>query len=401
MKALDQSLTSALQSREQRAIRRRLPQPPPSPPPIDFSSNDYLSLATSPSLRDAFLRAAAAAPHGELLGSGGSRLLVPQRAHAALEARLAKFFDAPSALLFNSGFDANAGLFACVPQAGDAVILDELIHASVHDGVRASRVRDAQYNFANNDVRSFKHACERVLRDRPGAVDGKSSVFVAVESVYSMDGTFAPLKEIVDLLEHYFPCGNAYLIVDEAHATGIYGPNGAGRVAELGLQHRVFARLHTFGKALAGTGGALPWITLFQQSRSLHPTAILLVPPLVRDYLVNYARPLIYTTALSYANVIAANCSFDMLENGSASKVRTSTSLFPSPSDQPIPAFRATPFAFVALPVSPSTAPLQHPSVPSLPPSRAHDFEPGPKPTITDYPRAHRATSEALGVPPR
>lgn len=256
MTALERTISSALHKREQSLIRRRLPQPKSFPSPVDFSSNDYLSLSSSLELRAAFLRAAAAAPPRELLGSGGSRLLVPLRAHAALEARLAKFFDVPATLLFNSGFDANAGFFASVPQAGDAVILDELIHASVHDGVRASRARDCQYISSHNDVHALDDVCLRILRERPGVADGNNSVFVAVESVYSMDGTFAPLTEIVELLERRFPRRNAYLVVDEAHATGVYGPHGRGRVVELGLEQKVFARLHTFGKALAGTGGA-------------------------------------------------------------------------------------------------------------------------------------------------
>ena len=257
MSALEHALASALRSRERRAIRRRLPSTPASPPPVDFSSNDYLSLSSSTSLRAAFIRALASAPPTEVLGSGGSRLLIPQRAHSALEKRLATFFCAPVALLFNSGFDANAGFFATVPQPGDAVLLDELVHASVHDGVRASRACGAQYGFAHNDVGALEQACLRVLRECPGVKAATASVFIAVESVYSMDGTLAPLVEIVRTLDHLFPHGNAYLVVDEAHATGIYGPQGRGLVAALGLEDKVFARLHTFGKALAGTGGAL------------------------------------------------------------------------------------------------------------------------------------------------
>ncbi|CDO75115.1 hypothetical protein BN946_scf185010.g40 [Trametes cinnabarina] len=118
-----------------------------------------------------------------------------------------------------------------------------------------------------------------------------------------MDGTLAPLVQIVETVEELFPNGNGHVIVDEAHSTGVYGPGGRGLVAALGLESRIFARLHTFGKALAATG------------------AVLLVTPLVRDYLLNYARSLIYTTSLSNANIIAAECSFDMLEEGEAEKL--------------------------------------------------------------------------------
>ena len=298
MSALAQKLAAALASREDRDIRRRLPSPslslpppapdishsdastsastsatttkpaapasnkPTSPPraaaPADFSSNDYLSLSSSPLLRARLLSALNAAP--SILGSGGSRLLVYNYAHAALEARLARSFRAPAALLFNSGFDANAGFFACIPQPGDALLYDADIHASVHDGARASRVAPhLRRPFAHNDVRALRAALWELRAECPalgGSEGGEgSSVFVAVESVYSMDGTVAPLREMLGVMDEVFPARNAHLVVDEAHATGIYGPGGRGMVALLGLEDRVLARLHTFGKALAASGG--------------------------------------------------------------------------------------------------------------------------------------------------
>jgi 8-amino-7-oxononanoate synthase len=185
--------------------------------------------------------------------------------HAALEARLAKTFRAPAALLFNSGFDANAGFFACVPQPGDALLYDAAAHASVHDGARASRLAPRfRRPFAHNDVRALREALWelREEEERGGGALGEGSgggcsrsVFVAVESVYSMDGTVAPLRAMLDVMDEVFPARNAHLVVDEAHATGIYGPSGRGMVAQLGLEDRVLARLHTFGKALAASGG--------------------------------------------------------------------------------------------------------------------------------------------------
>jgi 8-amino-7-oxononanoate synthase len=255
---LESKLCAALASRDERLIRRRLAVP--STPgvaggPIDFSSNDYLSLSQSADLRAAFLAAANDAPPEAILGSGGSRLLVNPPTHAAFEARCERFFNAPAAILFNSGFDANAGFFSCIPQLGDAMVYDEHIHASVHDGVRASRARNSQFPFAHNNVHALETICRRLLRERQTLRQGESAIFVAVESLYSMDGTFAPLVAYADLLEALFPLGNAYLVVDEAHTTGIYGQQGRGLVCALGLEHRVFARLHTFGKALAGSGG--------------------------------------------------------------------------------------------------------------------------------------------------
>ncbi|KAF9483180.1 PLP-dependent transferase [Pholiota conissans] len=298
--ALSKSLAAALASRDARWIRRRLPDPNTSSsdsPLIDFSSNDYLSLSHSSKLRAHLLERLAGAP--DVLGSGGSRLLVNGRAHAALEARLAAFFRVETVLLFNSGFDANVGFFSCIPQPGDTIVYDEYIHASVHDGMRASRAK-AQFAFSHNSVPDIRRLLCRLLEERKGLLSGANSLFLSVESLYSMDGTFSPLREIADMLDELFPMKNAYLIVDEAHSTGIYGPQGRGRVAELGLEDRVLARLHTFGKALAATG------------------AVIATNVLIRDYLLNYARSLIYTTSLSYANIIAADCSFDMLTDGTA-----------------------------------------------------------------------------------
>jgi 8-amino-7-oxononanoate synthase len=246
--SLAAKLQAELDSRESRLIRRRLPEPTGTL--IDFTSNDYLSLSHSPILRSLFLSKLASAP--SVLGAGGSRLLVHGDAHTALEARLARFFRAPAALLFNSGFDANVSLFTCLPQPGDVVVYDEFIHASVHDGLRASRAT-ACCAFTHNDMFALRRALEHVKRSKTNET---SSVFIAVESVYSMEGTVAPLKKIVEMAEEFFPKGNGYVIVDEAHATGVYGPQGRGIVAMLGLEERVLVRLSTFGKALACTGGA-------------------------------------------------------------------------------------------------------------------------------------------------
>jgi 8-amino-7-oxononanoate synthase len=296
--ALSQKLSKALSSRDARLIRRRLPDPDASPSSfgsdrepskskslnsqclIDFTSNDYLSLTNSPHLRALFLRKLQNAP--DVLGSGGSRLLVNGRAHAEFEKRMKAFFcrgstgkntenpaRKPAALLFNSGFDANVGFFSCIPQPGDAIVYDEYIHASVHDGMRASRVESQlrlgfQHNSAQDLRRvlqslrvSFTGESSKESQDNASAFAmGRRSVFVSVESLYSMDGTLSPLREFIDVMDEVFPLGNAYLIVDEAHSTGIYGPKGRGRVAQLGLEGRVLARLHTFGKALGASGGA-------------------------------------------------------------------------------------------------------------------------------------------------
>ena len=330
--SLEKQLRAALESREVRHIRRSLP-PPADAALVDFSSNDYLSLSKSSELRSRFLEKLGSTER--ILGSGGSRLLINGPAHVRLEDRLRTFFSntdpAPQlappsrptltldALLFNSGFDANVGFFACIPQPGDFIIYDEYIHASVHDGMRISRARCTP--FQHNSIEDLEKLLLDLKNERPQLVDGNGSVFIAVESIYSMDGTIAPLADIIRLAESTFPTGNAYVSVDEAHSTGIYGPNGRGLVSLLDLQGRVFARLHTFGKALAGTGGKFARSDPVESALK-HEIAILLVPPLVKQYLINYARTLIYTTSLSHANIISANCSFDILESGLADEVQ-------------------------------------------------------------------------------
>ena len=220
----------------------------PQPGQIDFSSNDFLSLSTSAQLRDAYFT--------ELrdsnlpLGSGGSRLLDGNSIYAeALERDIASFHGAEAGLLWNSGFDANAGFFSCVTQPGDVIVFDELVHASVHDGMRLSRAAQT-VPFVHNSVADLR----RVLR-KVAELPSTCNVFIAVESIYSMDGDVAPLRMIVDTVNGTLGAERGHIIVDEAHSTGVLGLEGRGLVCELGLEKEVFARLHTFGKALAGNGG--------------------------------------------------------------------------------------------------------------------------------------------------
>jgi 7-keto-8-aminopelargonate synthetase-like enzyme len=254
---MDEAKASPLQAQLHRLLDRRRQQSKlrclkASPPgSIDFSSNDFLSLSTSPTLRAIFLDELTR--HTSQLGSTGSRLLDGNSVYAEnLEGDIAAFHNGPAGLLVNSGFDANVGIFSCLPQPGDIVVYDELIHASVHDGIKASRA-GRSLPFAHNSVLDLKNVLkECVLKSSVGP---SYNIFIAVESVYSMDGDLAPLTEIVEVMEALFPRKNAHLIVDEAHATGIYGDEGRGKVCELGLESKVFVRLHTFGKALACNGG--------------------------------------------------------------------------------------------------------------------------------------------------
>lgn len=253
---LELQLAQLLSRRRANSTLRTLTLPTPNQ--TDFSSNDFLSLSSNKVIKQAYLQ--------ELekqdlpLGSGGSRLLDGNSLYAeTLEKDIATFHNAKAGLLFNSGFDANAGFFACVPQPGDIILYDALIHASVHDGMRLSRAAST-IPFAHNCLRSLRSQLTALLSQSEHDLgerlrQGKAHVFVAVEAVYSMDGDVAPLRGIVEVVEEVLPRGTGYVVVDEAHATGVLGPMGRGLVCEEGLEGRVFARLHTFGKGVGCNGG--------------------------------------------------------------------------------------------------------------------------------------------------
>jgi 8-amino-7-oxononanoate synthase len=251
---LEQKLSSRLDARKSKSRFRQLTTSAPNS--VDFSSNDFLSLSTSPDLRNAFLLELNKSPHAHAfpIGSGGSRLLDGNSSYAdELERSIAQFHGAEAGLLWNSGFDANSGLFACIPQPGDVILYDELIHASVHDGMKLSRA-EKKLVFSHNSTEDLRRILIDVIKTTPNVKEGDANVFIAVESVYSMDGDIAPLVDIVRLTEELLPAGNGHIIIDEAHGTGVLGPLGRGLVSELGLEKKIFARLHTFGKSLACSG---------------------------------------------------------------------------------------------------------------------------------------------------
>src|SRR5712671_1327616 len=233
------------------------------PQGIDFSSNDYLGLSRHPALREAVIEAI---EQDGVVGAGGSRLLRGHHpAHARLEDFAAAFFDSDKALFFGSGFLANFAVFTTLLERHDAVIFDEHIHASVKEGIHASPA--ARYRARHNDSESFI-ACIRRAREK-----GARRLFIAVESVYSMDGDLAPLSELHGIARN----SDAIMVVDEAHATGVFGARGRGLGEN--FQNENWISVHTCGKAL-GVAGALVCASAE-----------------IIDYLVNKARPFIYSTA--------------------------------------------------------------------------------------------------------
>ena len=252
---LSSQFQSRLEKRKQASTFRTLRASDPGL--VDFSSNDFLSLSTSPVLRRRFLDELSSGDPATHLGSGGSRLLDGHSTYSeALEKDIASFHHSPDGLLCNSGYDANVAIFTTIPQPGDIIIHDELIHASVHDGMRMSRAAK-RLAFAHNSATDLRSKLERCISEDSSVRQGLKNIFIAVESVYSMDGDIVPLSEIVDAVNTLLPKRNGYIIVDEAHSTGIIGSQGRGLVCELGLESCMFIRLHTFGKALACGGGKL------------------------------------------------------------------------------------------------------------------------------------------------
>ncbi|QVE49247.1 pyridoxal phosphate-dependent aminotransferase family protein [Chlamydia crocodili] len=252
---------------------------------IDFTSNDYLGFARSLELKQAFSNTL---DHAYSLGSTGSRLLTGQSLLADhVEQYIAAYHHRESALIFNSGYTANLGLISALASQDDRVIHDVYIHASIHDGIRLSKAQSIP--FRHNDI---EHLEKRLSQPHCG------QTFVCVESVYSLHGSVSPLKTICELCKKY----SAHLIVDEAHSIGVFGDKGEGLVSTLGLQNDVAATVYTFGKALGIHGAAVVGSSL------------------LKDYLINFSRPFIYTTALPPHAFTMIHLAYQYNENATISR---------------------------------------------------------------------------------
>ena len=239
---------------------------------IDFSSNDYLGFAKSESIFDEthqFL----VDKNTKINGATGSRLLSGNHdLYTLVEKQIAEFHQSESALIFNSGYDANVGFFSSVPQRGDVVLYDEFIHASIRDGIQLSNAK--AFKFKHNDVEDVRSLLKRHSKL---VSESHNEIYVVTESVFSMDGDTPDLVTMSKTIKKH----NAIFVVDEAHAIGVFGEQGCGEIQRLGIEDEVFARIVTFGKGLG-----------------CHGAAILGSQKLI-DYLVNFARSFVYTTGLS------------------------------------------------------------------------------------------------------
>lgn len=300
MKNFPKSLTHKLQQREQNNALRKLPV---SNNLIDFASNDYLGFANSEEIFNQ--------THDYLLennikinGATGSRLISGNHnLYQIAEDFIANFHQSETALIFNSGYDANVGFFSSVPQRNDIILYDELCHASIRDGIQMSNSKS--YKFQHND---FNHLEKVIISQLETRNSKPENFYIVTESVFSMDGDAPNVEELINLCEKY----NCYLVIDEAHALGVFGNLGEGLIQYQGLQDKVFARIMTFGKGLGCHGAAI----LGSQE--------------LKSYLVNFARSFIYTTGLSPHSVATILIAYQYLksEKESIQKLKNNIQFF-------------------------------------------------------------------------
>lgn len=296
MEQFPKSLQQKLQQREEQNALRKLPV---ANDLIDFASNDYIGFSKNENIFHQ--------THQFLLdknikvnGSTGSRLLSGNHLlYQEAEEFIANFHKSEAALIFNSGYDANVGFFSAVPQRNDVIVYDELCHASIRDGIQMSNAK--AYKFGHNDFEELEKLLQKFISE-------SNEIYIATESVFSMDGDCPNMEQLISLSEKH----NAYLVIDEAHALGVFGNNGEGLVQSLGLQDKVFARIMTFGKGLGCHGAAV------------------LGSGELKSYLVNFARSFIYTTGLSPHSVATILQSYQHLttEKETLEKLKSNIVLF-------------------------------------------------------------------------
>ena len=292
---LPKKLHNKLESRKANNAFRHLGQPNNL---IDFSSNDYLGFSKSEVISEnttSYIKTKIGAQNG----ATGSRLLSGNHEfYTNLENTLCEFHNVDAALVFNSGYDANLGFFASVPQRGDIILYDEYSHASIRDGIQLSNAK--AYKFKHNNLEDL----EKHLQKYSNVSDKKSvEIYIITESVFSMDGDSPDTKTLIKLSKKY----SAHLVIDEAHAIGVFGQGL--------VDSSVFARIVTFGKALGCHGAAI----LGSQD--------------LKDYLINFSRALIYTTALPPHSIATIQCAYDELisdTDNAQKKLRTNISYFQS-----------------------------------------------------------------------
>jgi 8-amino-7-oxononanoate synthase len=283
MKKLPEKLQQKLDGRRAKNSLRQLRAPNSL---VDFSSNDYLGFSKNETIFNnshQFL-----IDHNIIQnGSTGSRLLSGNhRLYNSVEDMLSNFHNSEVSIIFNSGYDANVGFFSSVPQRGDIILYDEYIHASIRDGISMNHAKS--YKFKHNDLDSLE---KLMIRYSKGVSESDNAIYIITESVFSMDGDSPDLAKTSELCKKY----NAFLVIDEAHAIGVFGQYGAGLIQNLELEESIFARIVTFGKAMGCHGAAI------------------LGNERLKQYLINFSRSFIYTTALPPHSLATISASYNEL----------------------------------------------------------------------------------------
>ncbi|KAI0505429.1 8-amino-7-oxononanoate synthase [Xylaria bambusicola] len=268
---------------------------------LDLTTSDFLSLSRSGRIREAFLEELARCGDFRLSASGSRTQYGNYDYLLEVEREIAEFHNAETAWICHSGFFANVGVLEAIPLPGDAIVWDELSHASTILGLKVS-VAAHNISFKHNSPDSLRDVLTSLKNSDAAFVTGTKSILISVESVYSMEGDICPLKELVAIAKELFPAGNAQFIVDEAHSSGVLGPKGAGLVQLLRLEKDIAIRIHMCSKALGSTGG------------------VILCNKTVRSALVQYSRAMTFSGAPSVPMVASIRAGYKLLMTGQTQK---------------------------------------------------------------------------------
>ncbi|KAJ5496619.1 8-amino-7-oxononanoate synthase [Penicillium fimorum] len=293
---LEQSMDAA---REKHALNTLKPRWDDSV--LDLTTSDFLSLSRSGRIRQAFQEELASRGDFRLSASGSRTQYGNYDYLLEVEREVAAFHRAETAWICHSGLLANMAVLEAVPLPGDAIVWDELSHASTSLGLKLS-VAAHKISFQHNNIDSLRDVLSSLKETDPAFKTGGKSVLICIESVYSMEGDICPLREFVELAKELFPAGNAQFVIDEAHSSGVLGANGAGLVQLLGLEKDIAIRVHVCSKALGATGG------------------VILCNNTVRSALVNSARSLTYSGAPSVPMIASIRAGYKLLMNGETQK---------------------------------------------------------------------------------
>ncbi|CAG8948468.1 unnamed protein product [Penicillium salamii] len=296
---------------------------PPSPAKeslVDFGSNDTLSLSSSRLLSKEYLEELARNPDFTIAGKGGRLGGGPTQYQAELEEMIAQVHGAECATYFNSGYDANVAIWSSLPQKGDVVIHDVRSHASTWDGLRLGRA-SARIPFTHNSCESFRECVKSALNRFPDIAAGKSIIFFAVESFYSMDGDVVPIHRLILSAEELLPRKNFVFVIDEAHSNGVIGPNGSGFISFYGLDTEIAIRVHTFGKAPGVNGGMLS-ISAKHTAQINISIAVILSNKTVKLTILNLARNMLFSVGPNFPVLAAIKASYNLITSEEGEKRR-------------------------------------------------------------------------------